>query len=340
MNMTSIKNLARYVCKNSVGPIVRQPWVEGYIKKAFQTLTQEISTTPFEQRRTLLFRLRRYQSLLTLCYPHPYNKKATLPSGIHLTVDVADIIGLSLYMNAPVPDIVELEIVRALTPQNGTFFDVGANIGLYSILAGISAGPNGHIHSFEPVSTTYNTLSQNLSLNIPSCSTSSHMALGNTIGDIDIYASEQSGLSSILNNQKNRVLRVEKVPISTLDEYCRARTIESIDFLKIDVEGFEHEVFLGSKDTLQRADPVILVELIEEHLNTAGSSTAQVVGMLSALDFSGWVIDRNRHMLSPITLTPLPKRKGVNYIFARKTNPHFNQLRTWEHTAITTKVTL
>jgi FkbM family methyltransferase len=339
MSKLLLKDVIRYACRTAIGPLLATEHIDSLVKKAFRARTEQLSRQTLAEQTASISALRRYQSLLTLCYPHPHYKEVTILGGKRIKVDIADIIGMSLYMGAPIPDIVELEIVRTLTPQQGTFLDVGANIGLYSLVAGIAVGQHGYVHSFEPVSTTHRILVENLSSNLPSaCSTISCAAIGSTIGEVNIHVSEQSGLSSAVHNHKNRLVRTETVPIFTLDSYCKTHEIQSIDFLKIDVEGFESEVFLGAQQVLERTNPVLLVELIDEHLVSAGSSKQLVLDKLQRLGFSGWSINRDTRTLSRITHET--KKRGVNYLFARETNPHMAQLTEWETLPITTRFTL
>lgn len=123
-------------------------------------------------------------------------------------------------------------------------FDVGANVGDWSKLVH-QKNQNAIIHSFEPIPAIY----QKLTINTNSINQIriNNLGLGEVSGFIEMnYYPQNSIFSSFYNhplgNNKENVTRVE---VMTGDEYCELHKIEFIDFLKIDVEGFESKVLFG-----------------------------------------------------------------------------------------------
>ncbi len=128
-------------------------------------------------------------------------------------------------------------------------FDVGANKGQFLHL--IEEGLQGiacHIHAFEPSKYTYQVLSDNAK--IYSNITLNNMALGRQVGEFELFYDELgSGLASLTKRELAHFdidfKFSEKVQVDTLDNYCLRNRIESIDHLKLDVEGHELDVLQG-----------------------------------------------------------------------------------------------
>lgn len=86
------------------------------------------------------------------------------------------------------------------------------------------------------------------------------IALGQQIGVSKLFLSKNAPTSmATLNTMQSEFL---EVPIDTLDNID---FVQCIDLIKIDVEGFESEVFLGGKNTLERFKPIILAEALTQN---------------------------------------------------------------------------
>jgi len=148
----------------------------------------------------------------------------------------------------------ELRFMRQVLPQCNVVFDVGANIGDWTALA-LRINPQLTIHCFEPGWATYQHL---LAREFPSSVTCNDLGLGSRAEQRTLYVFEdgaginslyrRSGLESFgLTTQRYE----EAVQLATLDEYCRKLDIQTIDYLKVDVEGHELEVFEGATHMLE-----------------------------------------------------------------------------------------
>ena len=147
--------------------------------------------------------------------------------------------------------------------------DVGANIGMFS-LSYACIFNEAEIHSFEPVSFIYNDLCQNLKIN-PNLSKNIHpynFGFSNCVEkkQLSIPIPEQHQRYS--NNIDNRLFSIfgegedkfeaEFVPI---DLWIEQFKITAVDFIKIDVEGYEYSVLEGSIKTLNLFRPIVMFEL-------------------------------------------------------------------------------
>ena len=127
-----------------------------------------------------------------------------------------------------------------------TFFDVGANIGYYTL---IFSGKGCRCHSFEPVKGTFLKLISNVELNSFSNATLNNFGISSTCCSREINISPDACGNNSLEN-KFQTKQTEQITLKTLDDYCLEKDIDQIDLLKIDVEGHENEVLLGAGNLL------------------------------------------------------------------------------------------
>jgi FkbM family methyltransferase len=144
----------------------------------------------------------------------------------------------------------------ATGPTDGprtVIFDVGANIGDYSLLLHEVFGDAAEIHSFEPSEKTYAELVRNLDGKVKG--TRHHFGLGDRENRTSLYSNaDGSGLASVYKRKLDHfnidMNQVEEIEIRTLDGFCKDRGIDHILFLKLDVEGHEKKVLEGAGQML------------------------------------------------------------------------------------------
>lgn len=154
----------------------------------------------------------------------------------------------------------ELEIIRAHCPKKAVFVDIGANIGNHALFALKMLGVRKLI-PFEPNPVAIAVLTSNLGLNgeLARCDLS-HLGLG-------LSDKPQAGLTMEVDKpNKNlgggRLVEGGDLRVIPGDE---ALAGETVDFIKIDVEGMEMQVLGGLSQTLSRCRPVIFIEVDERN---------------------------------------------------------------------------
>ena len=147
--------------------------------------------------------------------------------------------------------------------EKKNFFDIGANIGWYSIMVAKS-NRNVLVHSFEPIPKTYQSLVKNVDLNsLPNISTH-NFGFSDKSGEFDFYYyPEGSGNASSANVTGRSDTEVVKCKVKTLDEYINESN-EQIDFIKCDVEGAELLVFKGGIDAIKNSKPIVFSEILRK----------------------------------------------------------------------------
>ena len=142
-----------------------------------------------------------------------------------------------------------------------TFFDLGANIGYFSLITARLVGPTGHVIAFEADPEIAARLRENLSRNNFSYARVEQKAVWSedttvSFARVDPNTSPDRGLGHVSADSSGDTITVEAV---SLDRYVTAQN--SPDFLKCDVEGAEVEVFRGAERLLAERRTILLVEM-------------------------------------------------------------------------------
>jgi FkbM family methyltransferase len=182
--------------------------------------------------------------------------------------------GVSALVNAMGEyDYNNMRFVRSfLEHSGGTFFDVGANIGAYTLIASEISGAK--VVSMEPHPQTFAVLADNVRLNARHNVTCLQVAISNREGTIALTDGLESSLNHVLQDGEDAQRAIE-VRSQRLETICESTHVFP-DIIKIDVEGHEPAVLsgLGRYATAARA---ILVEggarlAIQDWMRTAGYS--------------------------------------------------------------------
>jgi len=175
------------------------------------------------------------------------------------------------------------KVLSSLLRPGGTFIDVGANKGDFSLLAAKLVGRNGRVLSFEPEPTNCQWIAKSVKLNGYDNITLYELALSDTNGRAQLYLGKKSGWHTLVKGQPYRSEGVLKVATRTLDRVLGERTGNSrVDMMKIDVEGAELEVLKGACEMLSKNKDIIL--LIDVHPQL-GVNPKEVCDLLCELDF-------------------------------------------------------
>ncbi len=154
-----------------------------------------------------------------------------------------------------------------------TFVDIGANIGLMSLHAAHILNGDGRVLSFEPMPDTFEILTANIALNRFDIVEAVHTAVGAERGTVAIHDNRAMNRGSASLIRPARSESSHSVSISRLDDLLLERGIDRIHCMKIDVEGWEFEVFKGAAHTLSGPDaPVCIFECSAQHPTQGGTN--------------------------------------------------------------------
>jgi FkbM family methyltransferase len=155
-------------------------------------------------------------------------------------------------------DIRTTRFLQTVIRSDDVVLDIGANCGALTLVAA-SCLDRGKVYAFEPGNVVKTRLQTSVDLNPQLAEIIEVIPCGLGAKRDQLFYSEDA------NYRGNAALvKTEGIPVEviTLDEWVAARNIAKINFIKIDVEGMEYEVLLGSKDVLQRDHPIIYFETL------------------------------------------------------------------------------
>jgi FkbM family methyltransferase len=183
----------------------------------------------------------------------------------------------------------EIRFVQKFLRPGMMVLDVGAHHGFYTLLASKKVGRKGRVIAFEPSPRERRRLSRHVKLNFCRNVRIEPFALGAGRSRARLYVVEGredwcNSLRPPAVSSRKQEIEVEVLP---LDEYLRQNCIETVDLLKIDVEGGERDVLRGACDLLAgRQRPVILAEVQDIRTEPWGYRAREIIAHLRASNFA------------------------------------------------------
>lgn len=175
-------------------------------------------------------------------------------------------------------------------PQDGVVIDVGAHSGQHmKIFARLASA--GHVYAFEPGGYALSILKRVVR----------YRGLGNVtilpVGMSDKVTTEtlhvpikQSGslgfgLSHIGEIDDGRATASETIHLTTLDHFVKEQGLTRVDFVKVDIEGWEMHFLKGALTTIAELRPIMFIEIIEQMLTRVGASPDEVFDLFAANNY-------------------------------------------------------
>ncbi|WP_431235204.1 FkbM family methyltransferase [Mycolicibacterium psychrotolerans] len=168
----------------------------------------------------------------------------------------------------------ELEYLLSVLPSDSKCIDVGGNLGYFSYHL-CHTFPEGKVAAFEARRDLFKRLCNNLGgfANFRAY----NLAISDKAGELEIVLDPSHANSSVENLPLQRGMLRQKVRATSIDDFFPSLNFESLDFLKIDVEGHESKVLQGASETIKRFRPVILCESENRHLRSQGDSVERII---------------------------------------------------------------
>jgi FkbM family methyltransferase len=163
--------------------------------------------------------------------------------------------------------------------------DIGANIGTTTVSFAKRANL---VISFEPSAQNYQKLIEALELNKLENVIPVNKGIGRKPGEYKLYkvVDNNPGMNRLLPEMTGDNFDYEKVTISTLGRELADLSVEKVDLIKIDVEGFEYEVLLSAEEIIERDRPLLFVELDDDNLREQGASASRLVSFIMSKEYA------------------------------------------------------
>ena len=174
-------------------------------------------------------------------------------------------------------------LVQFLKPGD-VAMDIGANVGLYTVLLARTVGSQGLVIACEPGSRNFEHLDENLKLNGLTNVRLFRKALGDTPGEAKLYASTVIGNSSL--GGKNGSGAGEDVEVIEGDRLIVTESLPVPRAIKVDVEGFEYAVLRGLERTMRDQACQFVTCEVHPSLLPEGVEPAMILRLLEACGFA------------------------------------------------------
>lgn len=189
-------------------------------------------------------------------------------------------------------------IIKKYLKPGGVFIDVGANVGYLSAVGAGLVGKTGQVHSFEPVPRYFDYVQRTAKF-IYSLGPKNHV---------------EYEVDNIHTN-----LPTTNVNVITLDDLLKSRKeVNKIDFIKVDVEGYEYDFLLGARETIEAFRPMVLMEIEEHRLVKFNTTAEQIFNFMYQLGYRYLSVTENA--ISEGDDYQKDLKKGRDFIFYTSKN--------------------
>lgn len=242
-------------------------------------------------------------------------------NNLYWQLDLQEGIDLAIFWG-----VYEQSTVRAfgkLVKYGDIIIDIGANIGAHTLHLANIIGDSGKVYAFEPTQFAFSKLEKNIQLNtplIPRVVLNQMMLtdLDTKEPDAEIYSSWPLVKTNANLHEKHlgNPKSTQGSSAITLDTYVVSNNIEKINFIKLDVDGFECDVLNGAVNTLINYKPTILMELAPYVLYERGYSLAHLLAIMDKINYQFYPLgSRKRLPMSEHYLSGLiSEGKSMNVI--------------------------
>jgi FkbM family methyltransferase len=217
-------------------------------------------------------------------------------------VPLKDYVGRSMYFFADLDPKVSWLVDRYVR-KGDVALDIGANLGVVSLRLASRVGPDGQVHAFEPNPAILKYLGKTLSHNVNLPIRLHRVALGSEEANLELSLTNgNAGMATLVGSMQKAVHDKITVPVRRLDTILSEAGVQRIDFIKIDVEGFEAQVLLGGREAISRFRPRAII--LEEH---GAIKEGRLPQSLHLLREAGYEIFGLAKSLMKVDLVPLAR---------------------------------
>jgi FkbM family methyltransferase len=204
--------------------------------------------------------------------------------------------------------------IKALLRPGMTVFDVGANVGYFTLLAARLVGSGGRVHAFEPTPSVAHRLAENVAMNkLESQVCCNAVAVGDEVGVVSLHTQRDDSEGNNIFSDDGSGASIS-VPVLTLDAYITDHSIKSVDVMKLDVEGAEIKVLAGANSLLSRADsPILIAEANPSALRRSGGDVRELCNVCSELGYRVYGLEQLTAGQDPVynVLAAKPVHEGI-----------------------------
>lgn len=241
---------------------------------------------------------------------------------INFYIDPADYFSISTWamlLGATYIETDVLSLFKKFIGSGSTVFDIGANIGWYSI---VSARLGASVYAFEPIPHTFESLKNNVELNDFSRVIHAYnMGCTDETGEDIYYFDERSSgsasrkdLKYLQDSRSQKVLAKQ----TRLDDFVKEHSVQRIDLIKCDVEGGELFVFQGAETVLNKFRPLVICEMLRKHAAKFGYYPDETIAVFKSYGYICVALDKNKPCSGYVMTHMTEETEETNYLFIPK----------------------
>ena len=207
--------------------------------------------------------------------------------------------------------MLEDEILRLVLPglhRGDVFLDVGANIGIFTILAALLVGEKGKVMAFEPEAHNFALLEGNIGVNHLTNVAAFKSALGEENSKGQLFVDRPAASLMPSDQPPREGEATESVEIVKGDDFLQAQGLPYPRIVKIDVEGFEYKVLRGLRATLSTPATELVICEVHPYLLPKDTTLARIKEFLASLGFDD--------------ISELRRREEIQLIARRRPSTH------------------
>jgi FkbM family methyltransferase len=239
--------------------------------------------------------------------------------GIKYKLDLNEMIDNSIYYEGCF-EPTSVAVINKYVRQGMTVLNIGANIGCHTLRFAKLVG-GGKVIAFEPMSYAFKKLKQNVELNNFDNIILEKIALSNENKDnqsVYFYASwplNRSLADTDIHHIHHGRKMSDIVDFVTLDNYVQRKAIKKIDFIKLDVDGYEYKVIQGGVNSIKKFKPDMLIEFVKYTLKEFGDNLESLIDLLDSVGYSFYSEKKiKRYGSKESLLSAIPPDGGFNVL--------------------------
>lgn len=211
-------------------------------------------------------------------------------------------------------------ISHKLLREGDVVLDIGANMGIWSMVPAAKFGGRLLVHAFEPVPAVYRRLVDNIAANhLEALYRTYNFALSDKTAKIAFQTDLRNSGKGFLADSAIESAGVIEVEVRKLSDVRREFAIDRVDYVKIDVEGAEIQVLLGDVELFSGPDaPILFIEIIDKLQRRFGRSAGELTRLLESWGYEIVYLNEKTGKIQPLPAD----RAGLDIHDAFAFKPH------------------
>jgi FkbM family methyltransferase len=218
-----------------------------------------------------------------------------IDNSFNMRLDLSDPVQRKMYFFGDYDERYEARLIRQVLEPGEVFWDIGANIGFFSLVAASVLNNTGRVAAFEPGELTFESLTKNIEINVFKNIDAFKLAVTDREGEATLYSSRDraDGLANIYAPKEGQT-QSQSCRTVFLDKFSPEMELKAPHFIKMDVEGAELAALQGAEEVIRRAQPLLLIEMKAENLQMAGTDKAQIPQLLAPYGYRPAFLSRGQ----------------------------------------------